>query len=216
MIAVRIDYMGRNAYFTEQQVFEAADTLAAQGKEVTSTNLRNAMGGGSLTTIYKHLHQWRETRPALVQTVVPMDLPEPVQVAFVAAWKVAASEAAREVSAVRDKAAEDVKLATKQFQEALEQITRLESESEADGLEIEALKERNAQLEASVQKAETEKAALAAKAEQLELQLANLSKVEAAKESAVKEAAQLSGQMELLHKQNTDLLDRLAQRDNQK
>jgi hypothetical protein len=71
-------------------------------------------------------------------------------------------------------------------------------------------------MEAAVHKLEAEKAALAAKADQLELQVANLSKLEAAKEAAVKEAAQLQGQLELLHKQNTDLLDRLAQRDKQK
>lgn len=205
--------MGRKAFFTEEQVFAAADTLAATGKEVSASALLNALGGGSLTTIYKHLDVWKQTRPALVAPVVAMDLPEPVQIAFVAAWKVAASEAAREVSAVRDKAADDVKVATRQFQEALEQIVRLEAEADADSAEIEALKTRAGEMETAMQKLETDKAALSAKADQLELQVANLSKVEGAKEAAVKEAAQLKGQMELLHKQNTDLLDRLARRD---
>lgn len=208
--------MGRKAFFTEKEIFEAADTLAAQGHEVSAHSLFKAMGGGSYTTIYRHLEAWRQTRPALVNQVVAIDLPEPVQTAFVAAWKVAASEAAREVSAVRDKAADDVKAANKQLHEALEQMGRLEAEAEADTNEIEALKAHNGELEATVQKAENDKAALTAKAEQLELQVAHLAKVEAAKESAVKEAAQLIGQMELLHKQNTDLLDRLAQRDKQK
>lgn len=208
--------MGRKAFFTEKEIFEAADTLAAQGQEVSAHSLLKAMGGGSYTTIYRHLEAWRESRPALVNQVIVMDLPEPVQTAFVAAWKVAASEAAREVSAIRDKAAEDVKAANKQLHEALEQLGRLEAEAEADATEIEALKARNGELEATVQKAENDKSALTAKAEQLELQVAHLAKVEAAKESAVKEAAQLTGQMELLHKQNTDLLDRLAQRDKQK
>lgn len=205
--------MGRKAFFTEEQVFAAADTLAATGKEVSASALLNALGGGSLTTIYKHLDVWKQTRPALVAPVVAMDLPEPVQIAFVAAWKVAASEAAREVSAVRDKAAEDVKVATRQFQEALEQIVRLEAEADADSAEIEALKAKAGEMETAMQKLETDKAALSAKADQLELQVANLSKVEAAREAAVREAAQLKGQMELLHKQNTDLLDRLARRD---
>lgn len=205
--------MGRKAFFTEDQVFAAADTLAATGKEVSASALLNVLGGGSLTTIYKHLDVWRQTRPALVAPVVAMDLPEPVQIAFVAAWKVAASEAAREVSALRDKAAEDVKVATRQFQEALEQIVRLEAEADADSVEIEALKTRAGEMEAAMQKLETDKAALSAKADQLELQVANLSKIEAAREAAVREAAQLKGQMELLHKQNMDLLDRLARRD---
>lgn len=79
--------------------------------------------------------------------------------------------------------------------------------------EKEALKAKAGEMETAMQKLETDKAALSAKADQLELQVANLSKVEAAREAAVREAAQLKGQMELLHKQNTDLLDRLARRD---
>ncbi|MBA4075225.1 MAG: hypothetical protein C0508_09295, partial [Cyanobacteria bacterium PR.023] len=202
--------------FTEAEIFEAADTLAAQGHEVTAQTLFKVMGGGSYTTVYKHLEAWRESRPALVNPVVAMDLPEPVQTAFVAAWRVAASEAAREVSAIRDKAAEDVKAANKQLHEALEQMGRLEAEAEADTNEIEGLKERNGELEAIAKKAETENAALAAKAEQLEYQVAYLAEVEAAKDTAIKQAAQLSGQLEQLNKQSADLLSLLAQRDKQK
>ncbi|MBA4026686.1 MAG: hypothetical protein C0473_00440 [Cyanobacteria bacterium DS3.002] len=208
--------MGRKSFFTEAEIFEAADTLAAQGHEVTAQTLFKVMGGGSYTTVYKHLEAWRESRPALVNPVVAMDLPEPVQTAFVAAWRVAASEAAREVSAIRDKAAEDVKAANKQLHEALEQMGRLEAEAEADTNEIEGLKERNGELEAIAKKAETENAALAAKAEQLEYQVAYLAEVEAAKDTAIKQAAQLSGQLEQLNKQSADLLSLLAQRDKQK
>ena len=208
--------MGRKAFFTEQEIFEAADTLAAQGQEVTAQSLFKVMGGGSYTTIYRHLEAWRTSRPALVNPVIAMDLPEPVQTAFVAAWKVAASEAAREVSAIRDKAAEDVRAASKQLNEALEQMSRLEAEANADADEIEILKMTTAELEAAKQKLENENAALKAKAEQLEHQVAHLASVEAAKEAAVKEAAQLSGQMEQLNKQNADLLSLLGHRDKQK
>lgn len=208
--------MGRKSFFTEQEIFEAADTLAAQGHEVSAQTLFKVMGGGSYTTVYKHLEAWRQSRPALVNQVIAMDLPEPVQTAFVAAWKVAASEAAREVSAIRDKATEDVKAANKQLHEALEQMSRLEVEAEADTTEIEALKARSSELEAIAKKAENENAALSAKAEQLEHQVAYLSTVEAAKDAAMKEAAQLSGQLEQLNKQNADLLSLLSQRDKQK
>lgn len=208
--------MGRKSFFTEQEIFEAADTLAAQGHEVSAQTLFKTMGGGSYTTVYKHLEAWRQSRPALVNQVIAMDLPEPVQTAFVAAWKVAASEAAREVSAIRDKATEDVKAANKQLHEALEQMGRLEAEAEENTNEIEALKARNSELEAIAKKAENENAALTAKAEQLEHQVAHLSTVEAVKDAAMKEAAQLSGQLEQLNKQNADLLSLLSQRDKQK
>lgn len=208
--------MGRKAFFTEQEIFEAADTLAAQGQEVTAQSLFKVMGGGSYTTVYKHLEAWRQSRPALVNPVVAMDLPEPVQTAFVAAWKVAASEAAREVSAIRDKAAEDVRATNKQLHEALEQMARLEAEADAAADEIEFLKALNSELEATAKKVENDNAGLTAKAEQLEHQVAHLANVEAAKDAAVKEAAQLSGQLEQLNKQNADLLSLLAQRDKQK
>lgn len=208
--------MGRKSFFTEQEIFEAADTLAAKGQEVTAQSLFKVMGGGSYTTVYRHLEAWRQSRPALVQPVIAMDLPEPVQTAFVAAWRVAASEAAREVSAIRDKAAEDVRAATKQLNEALEQMARLEAEADTNADEIEALKKLNGELEATAKKAENENASLAAKAEQLENQVAYLAEVEAAKDTAIKQAAQLSGQLEQLTKQNADLLSLLAQRDKQK
>ena len=56
--------MGRKALHTQDQVFEAADRLAASSREVTPTTLREALGGGSLTTIYRHLEAGEATRRA--------------------------------------------------------------------------------------------------------------------------------------------------------
>jgi hypothetical protein len=47
--------VGRKALYNEQEVFQAADSLASEGKEVTAMALLGALGGGSLTTIYKHM-----------------------------------------------------------------------------------------------------------------------------------------------------------------
>lgn len=205
--------MGRKAYFTEQEVLAAADRLAAAGKEVTASALLDVLGGGSLTTIYKHLNVWRESRPALVQQVVPGDLPEPVQTAFMAAWKVAAGEAAKEAAAVKERALEDVRIVTRQFAEAQDHIARLEGELEASAGEVDDLKKRLAELEEAMQKSDLERAALAAKAEQLEAQVAAVPKLEAAKEEAQKHAAQLEGQLEFLKKQNSELIDKLGGKD---
>ncbi|MGH2507510.1 MAG: DNA-binding protein [Ktedonobacteraceae bacterium] len=89
------------ALFTAEQVHEAADGLVAEGKTVTALTLLARLGGGSLTTIYKHLITWRDARkqdptPAMAQAV-----PEPVQAAFATAlgraWTAAAGEAAKEI-----------------------------------------------------------------------------------------------------------------------
>ncbi len=205
--------MGRKAYFTEQEVLAAADRLAAAGKEVTASALLDVLGGGSLTTIYKHLNVWRESRPALVQQVVPGDLPEPVQTAFMAAWKVAAGEAAKEAAAVKERALEDVRVVTRQFAEAQDHIARLEGELEASAGEVDDLKKRLTELEEAMQKSDLERAALAAKAEQLEAQVAAVPKLEASKEEAQKHAAQLEGQLEFLKKQNSELIDKLGGKD---
>ncbi|MBX9771460.1 MAG: DNA-binding protein, partial [Candidatus Obscuribacterales bacterium] len=58
--------MGRRGSITETQVFEAADALVAQGREVTPTALLNSLGSGSFTTIYKHLSAWQSSRVTAV------------------------------------------------------------------------------------------------------------------------------------------------------
>lgn len=162
--------MGRRGSINEAQVFEAADALVAQGKEVTPTVLLSTLGSGSFTTIYKHLSAWEASR-ASAGTERSAAIPDAVLSAFGAAWRAASAEANKEVVMVREQSAEEVKAAKAQFQEALQTIERLESESEADAGRIEALTAKVAELEAALQKAETEKAAIKATAEQLHHQV---------------------------------------------
>ncbi|MEZ4536966.1 MAG: DNA-binding protein [Cyanobacteriota/Melainabacteria group bacterium] len=163
--------MGRKAFFSKEEIFEAADTLVAGGKEVTATALLNILGGGSFTTIYRHLKAWQDERPELVVPNRPAEIPEQVQTAFSSAWKVAMNEAARETSAVKEKAAAEVKAAQRQLEEALGQIDRLESESEADSEKIEGLSARVVELEAAFQKAQSDATSYKATAEQLKHQV---------------------------------------------
>lgn len=158
--------MGRKALYSEEEVFQAADKLAGEGKEVSAMALLGALGGGSLTTIYKHLDAWRESRPAAGNSSVPVEIPESVQGAFGAAWRAAVSEAGREIARVREKATEEIKAAQKQFQEAKTSIERLEAESEVDNGKIEELTAKIQELESSFRKTENERAALAATVEQ--------------------------------------------------
>lgn len=163
--------MGRKAFFTKEEIFEAADTLVAEGKEVTATALLDILGGGSFTTIYRHLKAWQEKRPELAAPSKPAEIPEQVQTAFSSAWKVAMNEAARETAAVKEKAASDVKAAQRQLEEVLGQIDRLESESETDHQKIEDLSARVAELEADLQKSQSDATSYKATAEQLKHQV---------------------------------------------
>jgi chromosome segregation ATPase len=162
--------MARRRAIEADELFETANRLQADGKEVSATALLDALGGGSLRTIYRLLEAWQERRPAMVITATD-EIPPSVQAAFASAWRQAAQEAGREVLAVKEKAAEEVAAAVKQFQDALDAIDKMEKESEADAQQIDILKERVAELEAALQKSQTESAAYKATGEQLQQQV---------------------------------------------
>lgn len=130
--------MGRKAMHTAAEVFEVADRMAANGQEVTPTALLQALGGGSLTTIYKHLDAWQTSKKDAPVSVV-YEMPEPVKSAFNGVWQVAANEAAKEVTAIREKADAEVKAVVRRLDEAVSNIEQLESEADADTTKIEAL-----------------------------------------------------------------------------
>ena len=147
------------------ELFETADRLTSEGKDVTATALLDALGGGSLRTIYKYLDLWRQQQPEVI--TASEEVPGNVQAAFTSAWRLAKQEAAREVAAVKEKAAQEVKEAHGQFAGALEAIDRLERDSEADTEQITSLKERVAELEDDLLKVSNESAGYRATAEQL-------------------------------------------------
>ncbi len=162
--------MARRRAIEADELFETANRLQAEGKEVNATALLDALGGGSLRTIYKLLESWQQRRPAVVISAAE-EIPAPVQAAFASAWRQAAQEAGREVLAAKEKAAEEVEAAVKQFQGALDAIDNLEKESEADAQQIDELKTRVAELAAALQKSQTEAAASMATGEQLRQQV---------------------------------------------
>lgn len=152
--------MGRKALHTQDQVFEAADRLAASGREVTPTTLRDALGGGSLTTIYRHLEAWEATRKA-VPAPVSIPMPDAVRLAFEQTWQAAATEAGKEIAAIREKADSEIKAAHRRLEEAVAAIGQLESEQLADadrleGLEATLLKERELARQAVIDAAARE------------------------------------------------------------
>ena len=197
--------------------------MQAEGKDVTAAALLDALGGGSLRTIYKHLETWQQRRPSV--TVSTSDeIPGSVQVAFANAWRLATQEAGRQVTAVKEKAAEEVAAANKQFQDALDVVGNLESEAEADAQQIDELKIKIAELETALHKSETESAAYKATAEQLHHQVKSqeselermhkeVDKERAERDAAIKEASELRGLSEGLKTQNSELLSKLG-RDN--
>ncbi len=198
--------MARTVGIDRDEVFETANRLEAEGKEVTALSMLAALGRGSLTTIYKYLDAWKDAKPVKT-SMVHVDQPEVVKTAFATAWRVAAEEAARETMVIREKAAEEINAALKQFHGALEAIAKLESEREADAEVIEGLQQMTAEQKADNAKLETEAATERARADELRDQLKAL---QSDRDNAMKEAAELRGLTGALKDQNQQLMAKLG------
>jgi thioesterase domain-containing protein len=194
--------MARTVGIDRDEVFETANRLEAEGKEVTALSMLAALGRGSLTTIYKYLDAWKDSKPNKTP-MVQVDQPELVKTAFATAWRVAAEEAARETMVIREKAAEEISAALRQFHGALEAIAKLEAEREADADLIEGLQKIAAEQKAENAKLDTEAATERARADELRDQLKAL---QSDRDTAMKAAAELKGLTEALKDQNKQLM----------
>ncbi|MCC7531192.1 MAG: DNA-binding protein [Candidatus Melainabacteria bacterium] len=203
--------MARNVGIERDEVFETANRLEAEGKEVTALAMLAALGRGSLTTIYKYLDAWKHAKPVKTPSV-QTEPPDQVKSAFATAWRVAAEEAARETMVMREKAAEEVSAALKQFQGALEAIAKLEADREADAEVLEGLQKITAGQKAEIAKLETEVATEHARAEELRDQL---KAQQSDRDVAMKEAAEYKGRAETLKTQNEALLSKIGSADKQ-
>jgi predicted RNase H-like nuclease (RuvC/YqgF family) len=219
--------MARRPAIEAEELFDAANRLQSEGKEVTAVALLDAMGGGSLRTIYRHLEAWQRNRPTVINTAV-VEIPAAFQTAFAAAWRVAAQQIDQSVLAVKEKATEETEAALRQFHGAIEAIGKLEEESEAAERQIEELKAKLTEAEAVAHTAQTEAATQRATADQLqklvekqdkdierlraEVETAETaSKMDRAeREASMKEAAELKGQVEALKDQNAQLVSALG------
>jgi len=128
--------MGRTAIHTQEQVFEAADRLAANGQEVSANALRDVLGRGSYSTFVKHIEAWQTQRKA-VPTPVFIEMPESVKSAFAQCWQAAATEAGKEIAAIREKSDQEIKASKRRLDEALAVVEELETEAEATGSKLE-------------------------------------------------------------------------------
>lgn len=214
--------MTRGPNIDQGELFEVADRLEVEGKEVTALAVQAALGRGSYTTVYRYLEAWRASRPAPVAPV-SLQMPDQVKNIFAGAWRLALMESAKETEAVKVKAAEDLKNAAAQFQGALEAIEKLELAADASATEIASLRESDEQKRTALSKAESELAARASATEELRRQLVDreaeivrlreeLAAGRKDRDLAINEAAELRGKMNAIESQNEALLKRIGKR----
>lgn len=158
--------MTRGQPIDRDEFFETANRMQAQGKDVTANNMLQALGRGSMRTIYKFYDEWKENRPAPL-VIRQVEMPERVRLQYEAAWLMAQEEAARQVEAVKLKAAEDVQAAEKRFADALEVADKMERDAEEAAEQILSLTTTVRQLNEQVRSLESESERNKATADQL-------------------------------------------------
>lgn len=136
---------------TTETIHAAADQLAAAGERPTLARVREALGGGSFTTISEAMKTWRqaqEAEHALAQVEIPEAVAERLEAATGALWEAAVAEAERRLQAERDALAEARAEAEAEVAEAREAVETLEREAVEREQRIEALvAERDTQAE---------------------------------------------------------------------
>lgn len=166
--------MGRIAAHSEEEVFKAADALAAQGREVTPTTLREVLGRGSFSTLGKHVEAWEKMRKTAPPPVI-LEMPDAVKVALAQCWQAAAAEAGKEIVSIREKTDAELKGMKRRLDEALSEIERLETEANADATRLETIEGELTAIKTVTAQAATDaaarEAALSATAEQMRRQI---------------------------------------------
>ena len=149
------------------------------------------LGRGSYSTFVKQIDVWQRARQAAPAPVI-LEMPESVKASFSQCWQAAASEAGKEIAAIREKADAEIKGTKRRLDEAIAAIEQLEGEAEADTARLEVAEVALAAERAASQRATTaaaaREAALSATAdqmrEQIEAQQAELGRIHAVAEAA--------------------------------
>ncbi|MEX0827396.1 MAG: DNA-binding protein [Haliea sp.] len=113
----------------KDKITAAANALAAEGNDnPTNDQVRERMGGGSLSHISPVMREWRESRKAEVVAAleIPADLKKAIETSVGQVWTAASKLASVTVETVRQEAEEAIGAATDERDEALGEISRLE------------------------------------------------------------------------------------------
>ncbi len=100
--------MGRTATSSQEDIFSAADALVAAGKTPTLLALREALGGGSMSTLSQALTLWRQNRSgaSMPEVSVP-DLPLALKTLLDSIgrsfWSEAVALAGRDLQSIRNR-----------------------------------------------------------------------------------------------------------------
>lgn len=148
--------MPKNDGLSDEQVFAAADALAARGERPTQEKVREALGGGSFATIGPALRRWRDAQEEAAQ-LAGVDVPDSVEARgrelLALVWREASSRAQAGHAAL---------------QAAVADLEQAVEDAEAEGTRAVAM------VETELEEERTARAELDRRVRDLELELAGL------------------------------------------
>lgn len=134
-------------------IFAICDELDASGIKPTLARVREALGGGSFTTIQPLLKEWKDQRAAAAMTETvdtPAEVIELAKTMAVQLWAKAKAQSDTELAAVKKELGETISELKAERDEAISEVKRLEAsltteKKVAEGL-AETLKERDKEI----------------------------------------------------------------------
>lgn len=173
------DTTGSKGGITSEQIYAAADAIAAAGQRPTQALVREHLGGGSFATIGPALKRWREAQweqHELAEVELPGELDEALQQLGGRVWQAAIAAAEAKLVAEREALAAAREALEAEAEEQREAVAQLEHEATEQQQQMDDLAEtlehadkRNAlqqqeiwQLQAQVQQLQAERDAAVA------------------------------------------------------
>ncbi|NTU82947.1 MAG: hypothetical protein HGA45_26870 [Chloroflexales bacterium] len=200
---------------TAELVAEAAEGLLARGEEATIITVQQAIGGGSYTTVKKHLDAWKTQRAAAAPVEPPAEIEAQARLLARAVWGLALSHAEQQSAQVREDAERRIEELRAALTTAEAVISRQELESEAQGKALEEARARADEARAHAESARRAAQVAEARAAELERECDTArTQAEAAQAMIITQAREL-GELDALRRQVAEqahMLERLASR----
>lgn len=134
---------------TTEQIHATADQLAQQGIKPTQTNVREALGGGSFTTIAEALRTWRQEQETVTQlqaVVIPQDITDRTQTLTAQIWETAQAIANERLAKEREALAHKEALLIGENDEMQKVVATLENEQAELTNQLDTLNNENSSL----------------------------------------------------------------------
>lgn len=196
---------------TREAVFAACEALSGEGLKPTLVHVRDRIGGGSYTTVQRHLDAWlaESNRGSSSTSPMPDLVAQAGEHAAQAIWAAASREAAKLVDAAQRERDEAIGQAQGDLQIARQEIHRLEQAvGDVEAREIKAL-ETISMRDRDLARAQVEAAAASGLREQLSLTQQESVSLRQEAAQAASQAARLSGENDELRRQLREMTEAL-------